>query len=38
MFKEQGAGYVVDYLPSSSVDIKNLVEHTATCNNFTAWY
>jgi hypothetical protein len=31
MFKEQVTRGVVDRLPSSSVDIKNMVEPTATC-------
>ena len=34
MFKEEATWGVVDHLPSSSVDIKNLVGHTATCSNF----
>lgn len=34
MFKEQVTWGVVDHLPSSSVDIKNLVESTATCSDF----
>jgi len=34
MFKEQVTLVVVDRLPSSSLDIKNLVEPTATWSNF----
>jgi len=33
MFKEQVTWGVFDHLPSSSVDSKNLVEPTVTCNN-----